>query len=130
MADYIAHFRTNAFWTKDPVAFIDWVATIPGLEAHRKDPERDDSAFTLYCDGSEPQFTEDDVMIDLSVELAKHLADNEVAILIETGHEKLRYLVGTAQAVHADGRTIALSLCDIYRMAENAFGVSPTRAEY
>ena len=130
MADYIAHFRTNSFQTKDPAAFVDWVATIPGLEAHKSDPERKDSAFTIYREGSEPQFTEDDVMIDLSVELAKHLADGEVAILMEIGHEKLRYLVGTAQAVHSDGRSIALSLCDIYRMVEKEFGVATNRAEY
>ena len=129
MADYSANFRTNYFWTKDPAAFIAWVATIPGLEAHQKDPTRTDCAYALLCEGSEPQFTNDGDLIDLPSEVAKHLADNEVAILIEIGHEKLRYLVGTAQAVHSDGRSISLSLCDIYRQAEDEFGVTPTRAE-
>ncbi len=129
MADYTACFRTNYFWTKDPSAFIAWVATIPGLEAHRNDPHREDSSFALFCDGSEPQHTVDGDTIDLPSELAKHLADDQVAVLMETGHAKLRYLVGTAQAVHADGRTIFLSLCDIYQQVERAFGISAVRAE-
>ena len=59
---------------------------------------------------------------DLCESLAQHLKEGEVAILFELGHEKLRYLVGAATAVHSSGRRIDLTLAEIYTRARDAFG--------
>ncbi len=47
---------------------------------------------------------------DLCEALAGHLADGEVAVLFEIGHEKLRYLIGTA--VHASGKRVDINLSE------------------
>lgn len=130
MADYQACFRTNYFWVKDQTAFLDWVATLPGIEAHRKTPSAEDSAFALFANDGPPSFDTSDNEVHFSTDLAPHLADNEVAILLEIGHEKLRYLVGQATAIHPSGRSIAISLDDIYRTAQDTFGIQAPRAEY
>ena len=68
--------------------------------------------------------------IDLTEELAEHLVEGEVAVLIEVGAEKLRYLVGYAVAVRSDGEVIHLNLNTIYQMVEDQWGIVPTEAHY
>jgi hypothetical protein len=36
---------------------------------------------------------------------------------MHAGHEKLRFITGFATAIHADGRTVTISLRDIYDRA-------------
>jgi hypothetical protein len=54
--------------------------------------------------------------------LAGYLTSGEVAVLYEIGNEKLRYLIGTATAVHASGKRVDISLREIYTRAREAFG--------
>lgn len=57
----------------------------------------------------------------------------QVAVLLEIGAERIRYLYGDAIAVNHKGRVVALSLKDIYRKAAREFRVPEneiTRAEY
>lgn len=49
--------------------------------------------------------------------IASHLEENQVAILVEVGQEKLRYLGGTAVAVNAAGETRRVDLDDILELA-------------
>lgn len=46
-----------------------------------------------------------------------HLVDFEVAIFLEVGYEKTRYLGATALAIDAYGKRVSLDLEDIYDMA-------------
>jgi hypothetical protein len=62
--------------------------------------------------------------------LAAHLADNEVAILMEIGGEALRYIGGTSIAIHSSGETLRVDLGDIYPAVKRRFMVRPTLVEY
>jgi len=135
MANYEGTARSNYFKVKDADAFKAWClgcsleffesAEHDGLYAIASaDPDgggwpsqRDDSA------GNELE------EFDLVDELAGHLAGNSVAILMESGHEKLRYVTGIAIAVNAKGKSIQIALEDIYDKGA-ALGEVLTRCEY
>jgi hypothetical protein len=57
------------------------------------------------------------IEIDVFEELARHLDARDVAVLMQIGSEKLRYLTGEAVAIHATGRITRVSLNDIYDQA-------------
>lgn len=67
--------------------------------------------------------------IDISEQLSPHLADDEVAVLMEVGNEKLRYVSGTATAVNSKGEIAHLDLYSIYELAL-VLGPNITHAEY
>jgi hypothetical protein len=76
---------------------------------------------------------DEDTEIDLVRELAEHLPKGQVAVLMEIGAEKLRYLTGVAIAVNHKGRVVQLTLSDIYCKAARAFRVAEseiTQATY
>ena len=85
-------------------------------------------------DGSWPSYdVEGDTEIDLVAELAQHLPKGQIAVLMEIGAEKLRYLTGVAIAVNHKGRVVELTLGDIYRKSSRAFRVAEseiTQATY
>jgi transcriptional antiterminator Rof (Rho-off) len=66
---------------------------------------------------------------DFALLLAAHLADGEVAVAMEAGAEKLRYVNGFAFAVNAAGDVRSVSLDDIYALAED-LGPNVTVAQY
>jgi hypothetical protein len=69
----------------------------------------------------------------LVTELAQHLPKGQIAVLMEIGAEKLRYLTGVAIAVNHKGRVVELTLSDIYRKASRIFRVAEseiTQATY
>ncbi len=61
--------------------------------------------------------------------LAAYLKDDEVAVLMEVGSEKLRYLCGFATAVNSKGETVSISLEHIYELARK-LGPNITPAQY
>ena len=137
MANYTATARSNYFAVKDAEAFKEWCAT-RGLDVWQGS---DDNAarFAIApgiqsdCGGwPELKGDENEPADDLCESLAQHLREGEVAILLELGHEKLRYLVGAATAVHSSGRRIDLTLAEIYTQAREAFGEAAviTEANY
>lgn len=65
-------------------------------------------------DEDTPLPTDYDIFADL---IAAHLVDGEVAILVEIGKEKFRYLGGTAVAVNSAGEQKMIDLDDIYGLA-------------
>ena len=67
--------------------------------------------------------------IDLAAELSTHLQDGWVAVLMEAGSEKSRYVIGWALAVNSKGETRQVYLQDIYALA-GQIGERVTRAEY
>ena len=127
MANYTATARSNYFAVKDATAFEAWckkrnLETWLGTDgnAARYAITPDDMSDTVGW----PEDCDDDgdQIEDLCEALAGHLADGEVAVLYEIGHEKLRYLIGTATAVHASGKRIDINLSEIYTRALDAFG--------
>ncbi len=50
--------------------------------------------------------------------LSKHLMDGQVAICMEAGAEKLRYITGYAIAINNKGQYREINLDDIYKKAE------------
>ena len=66
---------------------------------------------------------------DFIGELAPHLADGYVGVVIEIGCEGLRALNGTATAFNNEGEIKQVSLGDIYDLAKG-MGATVTRAEY
>ena len=138
MANFNGTARSNYFRVKDEAAFRTWCAAL-GLAIFEGEGKQL-GMFGFYSDDSDtgtfPSFRpsrhgeDDDEEIDLGEELAPHLADGEIAVLMEAGAEKLRYISGWAQAIHSDGRMVAISLHDIYSLAEATFGTKPTEASY
>ena len=133
MANYYCSARSNYVRVKDVEAFKAWAERL-GLEPYsRTHPDDGTEAWCVLCDGenSWPNFDpETGEEIDFVEEMAKHMQPGEVAVLIETGAEKLRYLVGQATAFDSNGTTISLDLNEIYNMACRVFHVVPTMAEY
>lgn len=134
MANYYATARSNYFKVKDVAAFEQWCALV-GLESITDDT---DQKLVGFLDGNPdgggfPSSRYDDndelVEIDLADELAAHLQDGQVAILMEGGAEKHRYIIGWALAVNSKGERKEVSLEDIYEQAAQ-LGEHVTRAEY
>jgi hypothetical protein len=70
--------------------------------------------------------------VDFIGELAGHLADHEVMIVMGTGYEKMRYLVGFAVAINNKKERREIDLAQIYEMAKQLTKRPQriTRAEY
>jgi hypothetical protein len=138
MATYFSTARTNYFRVKDVDAFNKWIEQFSGLETIVQ--EAQGTVGILFDDGvpNERWETEKDadgnehdvdVEVDFMEELALHLADNEVAILQESGAEKLRYVNGYSIAVNNKGERREISINNIYDLAKE-LGTNITRAEY
>lgn len=142
MANYYATARSNYFAVKDETAFRKWAecSELGILEPDHKEKPADGIrrfGITPQSGGDENGWplsrldpdTGEWEDFDVCDELSSHLADNEVAILLEVGSEKLRYLTGTAVALNNKGGTVRLNLESIYKSARK-LGVNITRAAY
>lgn len=136
MANWYGTARSNYFRVKDRDAFLKW-AEKRGLGVFES--SEDAGLFAIHSGdstdgGSWPSYdVEKDTEVDLVRELAEHLPNGQVAVLVEVGAEKLRYLTGQAIAINAKGRVVEVTLSDIYRKAARGFRVPEsgiTRAEY
>jgi hypothetical protein len=129
MANYYASARSNYFKVKDLAEFSK--AMIP----FDVEISEEDQGVCLLCSGEggwswyDPDIEEDHDPVDL---IAPHLQDNEVCILMETGAEKLRYLIGYAIAFNNQKEMVDVSLENIYEQARKKFGAdaSITDASY
>ena len=129
MADYLATGRTNYFGVKDDAAFRAWAKRMD-LAVYLKDGK-----FALTTEmtdhGTWPDWDLDkDEEMDVIGEIAEHLADGEVCILMEAGAEKHCYVSGYAWAFDNTGRTIEVRLGQIYELAEAEWGRRIPAAEY
>lgn len=142
MANYYATARSNYFAVKDEIAFREWADRfgLDILEPSHKDKvadgvrryaitpkgDEDSGGWPTYIADDE---TDDYVDIDLPKELSAHLVPHEVAVLMEIGSEKLRYVTGVAVAINHKGRRVRMDLDSIY-LAASRLGSVITRAEY
>jgi hypothetical protein len=132
LANYEATVRSNHFKVKNPKAFERW------CKKRRLDfwTERQPEGTNLYAISSEcggwPSWDPDTNRdFNIATDITRHL-DGYVAVFLEIGFEKLRYMEGQAIAVHPDGRVVSINLSDIYEKARDAFGpdVTVTEAVY
>jgi len=141
MADWAGHARSNYFRVKDQDAFADlcekWNLT---FIVDKETPERvgficENEFGNLPSYRMEEKETDDRVIEveydfdDFLDEIASHLKDEEVAIMIECGAEKLRYLTGIAYAINNKREAVSVSLDDIYENAKT-LGTNITDASY
>jgi hypothetical protein len=132
MANYYSSARTNYFRVKDVDAFNAWVKEFEdndGVEVVSKE-----DTFAILFDGESgvpnSRFVNGDYdHLDFMDELSNHLADDEVAILHESGAEKLRYINGFAIAINNKAERRTISLDDIYVHAKE-LGKNVTLAQY
>lgn len=106
MANYEAHCRSNYFRVKDEAAFRTWAESLYLTVIEQDGPVVQDRRLGIhpdpYADEGWPSYDPElDQEIDLEAQLQEHLAPGEVAILMEVGHEKLRYLAASARIVTA-----------------------------
>lgn len=132
MANYYATTRSNYFRVRVPGEF-EVLCEGMGLEYWTKiSPEHPDDVFYAIASadpdgaGWPSAYWSDDVedFIDFDVEtfVQQHIDPRDVAILLEVGHEKLRYLHGYAVAVAAAGAPVSINLTSIVDLARAAFG--------
>ena len=113
MANYYCHIRTNYFHVKDPDAFRKFMRCVYGTEdGIELWEEKDDDGNLVFgfgtnggifgfCDNAEEDCPDtDDTSYDLFIDgLQEHLCDDDAVIIMEAGHEKLNYVVGSATVV-------------------------------
>jgi sugar phosphate isomerase/epimerase len=81
--------------------------------------DNDDGSGFLFLNFSDDE--EQPEVYDPVEELAPLLAEGEVMVLMEAGHEKHRYASGWARAFDRSGESVAVNLYDIYKLAEQKF---------
>ena len=126
--------RSNYFRVKEGAAFRAW-ANRRGLYVVPTEQGGQNYFMIQPADGgSWPSESRDDQTgaleeFDLVPELARHLAEGDVAVLMEVATEGSRYVAGVALALNAAGETRRVCLDDIYELAET-LGTQVTKAEY
>jgi hypothetical protein len=131
MANWYGAARSSYFTVEDEEAFRAW-AKKRGLSLFEKtepvkmfaitpNNEITDSGGWPWIENSTDD--EEDNTFSISEELSKFLQEGQVAILMEVGAEKLRYVTGVATAVDSTGKEITINLDLIYKLAAKKFKV-------
>lgn len=132
MADWTGTARSNYFRVKDPEAFKAAMERYEVRVLERQHPGSGEVYYGLVSETGGWQSydyeTEEDIVLWKIV--SEHLVDGDVAVFVEAGAEKARYVTGHAVAFDATGRNVRVDLNDIYAKAEEAFGHYPNAAEY
>ena len=140
MANYICSARSNYFKVGEPKAFIEWINQFDGVyfEERNNEPEATNMVGALFCEDSDgggwpcyvwDEETETDRDVDFFKEFSQFLAPDSVAVFVEVGSEKLRYLVGYACAVNHKGEIIQISLTDIFKRISEEWGFESINTE-
>ena len=130
--NYIGSTRSNYFAVKDLEAYKAFLAQFGDVELIESEADQGLVGFVMgkYSDSGCLPNTKgpDNDECDFIAELAHHLADGEVAIVIEIGYEGARYLGGSATAVNNQGELVTINTDSIYDLAKG-LGTKITRAE-
>ena len=117
MANYQCAVRTNYFHVKDPELFRQFMARVYGAEGSVELWEEKDVndqpvfAFGSYGGIGGLRNAAEDVSAEADETaydeficgLQQHVRPDDAVIILESGREKLRYLVGSAQIITCDG---------------------------
>lgn len=130
MSNWIGLDRTNYFRVKNVDAFKAFIAKFDDVKLLEKAPD----LFGLHAEDGEgwPSYeidTDELMTPDFVTQVAGHVADDDVVVFVSAGSEKARYASGSATAFHK-GRSVSISIDDIYDKAKQAFGIKPTEATY
>jgi len=144
MANYYGVGRTNYFAVKSAEDFTAEMAnyavevitreqdgvTLYGLMDADSDGGGWNWSYVAELEAEDGEPVETDLEIDWVEVFARHLADGWVAILMETGAEKYRYVSGYALAVNSKGESHEINLSrDIAKLALT-LGENVTDASY
>jgi hypothetical protein len=122
MANWYGTCRSNYFRVKDVDAFT---AMLGEFEATLITDSEGRVGFVSDNEfGGVPQTWPDDQEEPVSIldEIAEHLVENSVCVIIEAGAEKARYVTGRAVAIASTGEQTVIALDDIYAQAQTEFG--------
>lgn len=134
MANYYGYGRTNYFAVKDEQAFREDIGKTFVELLERKTEEDGQTLFGFLQDDLDTWYAieADDETGEPEVTWAeffqKHLADGWVAIIMEVGHEKYRFLNGTATAYNNKGEERFIDIGKIVELGLELgeFVTSPT----
>jgi hypothetical protein len=134
MANYYESARSNYFLVKDIEEFKKVADTISGVELVSQPDKEGNTLVALIGDGEFwPNYLESEDGDELEIEWEEifktHLADDQVAIIMGSGAEKLRYISGWAVAFNNKGESKSINLDDIYDLAKE-LGSKITTATY
>jgi len=125
MANYVAKVRTNYFKVKDEnawQAFCDRFEFTDIIQSNEQGEKLHGFMDESMQSGIPCVFWDEDaeglLEIDFMKELSEQLEDGWVAIVIEIGAEKYRYLIGFACAVNSKNEAVQVTLDDIMERAE------------
>lgn len=117
--------RTNYVLVKDIEAFKAAIPEDVTIEVTTGAGEQADMVALLMENGlwesCYNEDTEEDEPFDAISLLAEHLVEGQVAVFQEVGHDKMRFMVGSAVAVDHTGATVEVCIDDIYAKAAEAF---------
>lgn len=146
MADWYGHARSNYFRVKDADKFKAAIEALnAGISIWEQQPEPGPDEPTLFAlgvtDGDKGNWptlrydeSDQEHEVDVVGLVSEHLDPGYVAVFMECGAEKLRYLTGFAVAVNSKGERREVSIHDIYakaaELAVEPEGVVVTPAEY
>lgn len=140
MTNYISSCRSNYFEVKDAQAFKKEMESVPEVEVEMSGTWPNVFClFVVHHDGAGwPVYKYNEVTdkwdeFNIFNTVARHLVDGEVAVFMEVGSEKLRYLIGYALAINNKLESREISLYDIYKIAQDELadnGRTVTLAEY
>lgn len=100
----------------------------PGQSCPRFEGDNQDECDV--CEEPRPEHPEDGTLHESISELVSaHLVEQDVAVFMEVGFEKMRYLSGVTLAINHKGEIRTLDLNDIYGLAKS-LGDSVTTATY
>jgi hypothetical protein len=134
MANDCGRARSNYFHVVDVDALRDALPEDIAVQAHTDDPTSI-ALFSEECDtGNWPnsvynEDTDEYDDIDLVDLIAPHVVDGDVVVLMEVGHQKMRYVYGNAVAFNNKRETLVVNLDDIYDLAKD-LGTTITAVEY
>lgn len=134
MANYECRGRSNYFKVKDHKKFKNLLEKWNLDLITKITDEGELLGFMVREDVFDPNMFFDSeldkhVQGDFHQELSDHLVDNWVAIYMEVGFEKMRYLTGMSFAVNSNGEFKAVSLGDIYSLVKD-MGKNVMHCEY
>ena len=138
MANYYGYARSNYFRVKDLQRFRAAMSNCAVEIVEEDNGDKNRSRRVALLSDSESGWSSSYVDakgndVDASIHdiVQEHLADDEVAIFMEIGYEKLRYLSGYAVAVNNKNKSVSFQLSDIYTDKRvRKLGSNITRAEY
>lgn len=124
MANYCCATRTNYFRVKEPEAFKKFMNNVYTDEGDLDVWEEEKDGHTvfgfggycqilgmpIYTDTNNNDYPDDFDYDEFINGLADHVADDDAVIVLESGNEKLRYVVGSALVVTSkDSRYLEIS---------------------